>query len=215
MRSRLLIGLSALPLLILIPTSGATAATSKCPVIVDPTGDATAPPVISNGLLDLLTPNVAAYDIVSADIASTNSLITMVIRVSKLATKVNSSPTGIFWRFDFTGSTGHLFGEVVSDSNSSIGGPAGVSAYIGNVDGTAHLIHVEKPLLDFKHNEVHLRVPMRDFGNLTPSPQTPLTALTASGGRWYDLPGFTLGETDDTATTDNTYILGRTACIKA
>lgn len=207
------IALAAIGLVGLPATSQSAA--PKCPIIVDPEGDATAPPLISNGL-NFLFPNQDAYDIVSADLAADRKLINIVIRVKQLALKAPSSPTGIFWRFDFTGGQDqHLFTEVVSDSNDTIGQKSGVRAYIGYVDGTAHLISYVKPLMDFKHNEVHVRIALSDFGDKAPAAGTKLTALEASGGRWYDTAVFTLGEPDDTATTEATYVVGRSTCIRA
>lgn len=200
--------------IVALPSSGQSAAPT-CPLITDEQGDADAPPVISNGLVKLLSSNNPAYDVTSADLASDGHILTLVIRVAQLSTSANLSPTGIFWRFDFTPPQGSpLFAEVVSDTNSSIGGPAGVTAYLGYVDGTAHLIKYVTPTLDLAKNEVRVRVRLSDFGDHRPATGSELTALQASGGRWYDLPGFTLGETDDTATTNDNVILGRKTCIR-
>lgn len=212
-RSGALVGVLALAGLTVLPSTGQTAAQS-CPVIVDEEGDATAPPFVSNGA-NFLFNNVDAYDIVSADLAADSKLVNIVIRVKNLALSASSAPTGIFWRFDFTSGQDQLFAEVVSDSNDNIGQDKGVTAYLGYVDGTAHLIDYVKPIIDFKHNEVHVRVPLTAFKEKTPADGQKLTALSASGGRWYDLPLFTLGEPDDYATTEASYIVGRKTCIRA
>lgn len=195
-----------------LPLSGASGV-SKCPLIVDQQGDANAPPAVSSGA-NLLFSSQPAYDILSADIASDRRTMNIVIRVVKLATSASMSPLGIEWRFDFTAGQNLLFAEVVSDTNGW-GQKPGVSAYIGYVDGTAHLIKTEKAVLDFKHNEVRMRIPISDFADHAPAVGTKLTDLMASGGRWYDVPGYTYSETDDRATTDNSYILGHTTCIPA
>ena len=205
-----ILGVTAL--LALVPLSSASAI-SKCPLITDQQGDASAPPAVSSGA-NFLFKDEPAYDIVSADIASDRKVINMVIRVEKLANKAAGSPLGIEWRFDFTAGQNTLFAEVVSDSNDW-GQKQGVSAYIGYVDGTSHYIKPTRAYLDMRHNEIRIRVPVGDYGTYAPSIGTRLTNLIASAGRWYDVPGFTYSETVDWARTDNTYILGRKTCIKA
>lgn len=195
---------------ILMPLPGSSAA-PKCPLISDPSGDATAPPGVSSGA-NFLFPNEPAYDIVSADIASDRSVITVVIRVLKLATQAPSAPMGIEWRFDFTAGQNMLFAEAISAASSRTR-KAGVSAYIGYVDNTSHLITSTKVLLDFRRSEVRIRVPISDFGAYAPSLGTKLTNLVATAGRWYEGPKFTYSETVDRDTTDNVYVLGSKGCI--
>lgn len=118
-------------------------------------------------------PQEDGFDITSADIATDLKTITAVIRVKKLTTSIQTSPTGVAFGFDFTfpaaptGTTGSLRAIVFNggapyyEAALKTAVPSGLqnySTFLGAVTG----------VWDTAHNEVHISAPVSLFSDLGP-----------------------------------------------
>lgn len=205
MRARLLRPALAAGLLGLVATAGLAGAATKpvCNLLKDDKGDGTAF-LVGDG-----TPSDPAWDIVSADIASSGSKLTTVIRVDELATAAATSPGGVQWRFNFTVGDVSLYTSVRADTLLGITGSYGYVSTISETLGQA------TPVLDTAKNEVRITVPLSGFSSVAPIKKTgtSLGSLEATAGRFYNLGAVTASEPSDSADGASSYVTGTRSCV--
>ena len=204
MRARPALALAVLPAL-LAGGAAVAAPTPKpvCNLIKDAAGDGTATLLVDGG------PNEDAWDIVSADVASSGSKLTTVIRVAALAESATTSPGGVQWRFNFSVGDAQLYTQVTADAL------LGTSASYGYVDTISNTLGDAGFVLDTKKNEVRVTVPLSGFSEQAKIAKvgTALTELDATAGRYYNLGAVTASEASDSAPGTGRYKTGTTSCV--
>lgn len=183
--------------------------------IVDQAGDANAPPGISSAANPLF-PNVAAYDITYADIATSRTTFTGVIHVLKLATSTQLAPTGMEWRFDFTVGGTQLFVQAIVDNVAGSTILAAARGRVGYIDSSAHTLSNFVPVLDLARSEVRMTLPLSALaGAVRIKPGSRVSDLVASAGRFYNLGVMSISEADDHGWANDDYIAGAHSCVRA
>lgn len=194
-----------------------------CNLVTDPSGDANLDPATGKNAVG---PSVPAYDITSVDVANNATTFTGVLRVLTLAKKDNYAPTGIHWTVDFTvGDTQYL----LSATEAVVGTSGAELDYISDVKNNLYTkIADATAVFDTTANEVRLSVPVTAIKEkLTPG-VTLVTALGATAGRSYAVPGppsdvappfvvkgdsATAQDASDVATGTLTYKAGAKSCV--
>lgn len=186
----------------------AAAPAAACNLLKDAKGDGTALLVLPSG-----GPSDGAWDILSADLASTKKGLTTVVRVDKLAQTAATSPTGVHWRVDFKVGDVELYTSVVADAVDGLSGNFG---YIDPDTGVGSSLGGAAPVLDMAKNEVRITVPDKAFGARATLKKagTQLTGLAATAGRFYNFGAVTLSEGTDSAATEASYTTGTPSCVK-
>ena len=184
--------------------TAAPAAKPVCNLVKDAAGDGT-----GTLLLEGAGPNDGAWDIVSADVASSGSKLTTVIRVAELAESAATSPGGVQWRFNFSVGDAVLYTQVKADT------VLGTSASYGYVDTISNTLGDAGFVLDTKKNEVRVTVPLSGFSAQAKIAKagTALTEISATAGRYYNLGAVTASEASDSAPTSAGYKTGAPSCV--
>jgi hypothetical protein len=143
------------------------AAPKVCNLVVDDAGDTFVARAQDGTPAGAVGPKEDGFDILSADIASDAKTVTVVIRVKKLSSAIQTSPTGAGFAFDFTLPSSDLQASMravyvtgqpayyeVTDKDPSI--PNSPSTYLAPATGFA----------DAKKNEVHISAPVKAFAAL-------------------------------------------------
>ena len=110
-------------------------------------------------------PQEDGLDILSMDVASDAKTLTGVVRVAKLATKVQSAPGGIDFRIGFTlpgqdPTTGNFFLNARADSSGAPSFLLGLRTVVAQGQSTTAKLVDATGTFDTTKNEVHISVPV-------------------------------------------------------
>lgn len=188
----------ALAVAALIPATSAGAASKTkpkpiapvCKLVVDPAGDAT-----GTGLAVSSPTSDPNLDVLSGDVASDATSITVVVRLAAYSASDSNAPVGQSFGVSFTvnGKDGVDIEGIVSPT--------------GNVwaDGKG------SGVVDAAHKEVRITVPISALSVAIPK-NAVFSGLLASTGRY--IGSSVIVGVVDTATSDKTYVAGRPSCVK-
>lgn len=208
-------GLAAVAVVASAALAGSSGAAPKaCNLVTDAKGDA-----VNNGLLggDLASvppaPNEAAFDIVSADLATDAKLLTAVIRVDKASPTATTAPTGMAWRVDWMVGETKLWASVTNDPRNGLKGFYG---YIDPVTGGGKFLGSDaKAIIDTAKNEVRVTVPLAAYSTQASLKKgTKVHTITSRSGRFANAENSaTLNFGNDTAEGKLGYVLGAKSCV--
>ena len=192
--------------LVVVGTSGA-ATKPVCNLVTDAGGDATGAPVTGT---PGVTPNGAAYDITSLDVANDKANFTGVIRVTTLSKTSSNAPTGLHWTVGFA-----VAGETYQLSAHN--DPAGGETYeLDSVDvpnNSYSMLSEATGVLDIAKNEVRISVPVSAIPTKVTS-GSKITDITGTTGAYYSVPLVVSAEDGtDTAAGGSSYVAGAKSCV--
>jgi len=161
-----------------------------CKLVTDGGGDAK-----GTGTAVSTPSSDANLDIISADVATSATTLTGVVRVSKLASSDSMAPTG--WQYQVVFTVGG-----VADKVDVVVGPGGTSWDGGKGTGK----------IDAAKKEVRISVPLSAL-NVPVKPGTVLSDIGARTFRVGNSNQIALGLVD-TADSTKTYVAGAPSCVK-
>ncbi len=161
-----------------------------CNLVRDAKGDATGFGGVPN-----TAPNDPNTDILSVDLATNATTLTVAFRVDAMEANPTGSPTGRSFELSFAGRGGNQSLRVVLS-------PA------GNVFPTGSTAQV----VDTAKKEIRFSVAIASLTTKV-KPNDKITGLRATSARYVGPTNVTLGNVD-TATTNATYVSGWPSCVK-
>lgn len=178
-----------------------------CNIVTDPAGDATG--FVVTGILPVSEPGL---DILSADLATNDKLLTAVIRVKDLSSS-STAPTGRAYYLNFTVGGAQFYIDATSaltGSSAGLGQFSGAGGTRGSISGTV------TATFDTSKNEVRMTT---DLANITAKAPVKkgakFTAITALTQRAIAIPGvITITPTADTTAEGTDYPAGAPSCVK-
>jgi hypothetical protein len=185
--------------------SAAPTAKPVCNLLTDAAGDATGS-FIAEGLP---TPNEAAVDIVSGDVATKGRTLTTVLRVAKLSESSLSAPGGLHWKFFFDVAGTQVFTQAVAAAGSA---PAFTVGTIDETTGTSTTLGDVTGVIDVAKNEVRVTAPFSILP-ATPKPGSRISGLLPNAGRYVNGVAFTFSDSTDNASSDKSYTVGAASCV--
>lgn len=201
----------------------ASAAPAKvCNLVTDAKGDTFL--VRAQDAQKAYGPQEDAFDIVSQDLGSDGKVLTAVIRVAKLATKVGSAPGGTDYKTQFTipGQDAKAENFVLNARTNSSGEPSYLLALRTVVQGQSisQKIADATGAFDLAKNEVRVTVPLAAVKSgsnvLAKGGMLTLAGLDQTSSRATvvnPVTGTATAAFADVATTEKTFKLGTASCV--
>jgi hypothetical protein len=198
-----------------------------CNLVTDAPGDA-------NGIGSQLTvegqgvppaenagPSDDNFDIVSADVASSATTVTGVIRVKGLSATDSNSPTGGSWQINFD--AGGTTFELLASTNPQ-GTPTYQAAYQSTTGGSLYPTTGITGVFNTAKHEIHISAPLSVLGaQVKITAGMVFTNISADAGQSAAIPDsagafgggsiFTDSNAADTASTTKAYKAGTRSCV--
>lgn len=152
-----------------------------------------------------------ALDVLSADVATNATTMTIAIRVKKLATFPATSPVGGTYQMTFNvGDEAALYYALVSTGPNGLYSEFGTRAALPAVTSVPTVLGTPTPTLDMAKNEVRLSFPLSLFGSVKlVKGKTKIAPAETTAGRGNHGRGVFA----DDAVGGKNYVVGTPSCV--
>lgn len=152
-----------------------------------------------------------ALDLLSADVATNATTMTVVLRVKKLATAPTTSPAGATYQMTFNvGNEEALYYALVSTGPNGLFSEFGTREALPAVTSVPTVIGTPTPKLDLAKNEVRMSFPLSLFGSVKlvkgKTKIAPVETTTGRGNRGR-------GVFADDSVGGKNYVAGTASCV--